>query len=78
MKNEIDIDSLLTDIELANQKAGFIIDDLNQGYFGDAEPNKCLLKYYYKCACIKSKIVEDYIAEVSKKLIELRNLTLGE
>lgn len=69
----IDMDDVITEIEVAQEKAFVISGDLSQEYFGDAEPKEWALKCYYDEARIKNRIVRDYLAEIEEALYRLRD-----
>ena len=77
-KKEIEIDSVLIDLELSTKKAKAIIEDLTQDYFdkgvvgsGDAWE---ITDMYYEEAGLKARIVNDYLYESGKLLKEIRGV----
>lgn len=77
-KKEIEIDSVLIDLELSTKKAKAIIEDLTQDYFdkgavgsGDAWE---ITGMYYEEAGLKARIVNDYLYESEKMLKEIRKV----
>ena len=70
----VEIDSNLTELELAWDKAALICDDIKEGYFSEAEPNDWFLKTYYNSSGIKAQILLDYLYNMKKSIEALRYL----
>lgn len=77
-KKEIEIDSVLIDLELSVSKAKVIIEDLTQDYFDKRSVGPDVVweiaGMRYKEAELKARIVNDYIYESEKLLKEIRGL----
>lgn len=69
----MDMDDVITKIEVAQEKAFVISCDLSQEYFGDTDPKEWALKVYYNEARIKNRIVRDYLDEIEEALHGLRD-----
>ncbi len=68
----LELDSTLSEAEVALGKARVIVDDLYGGYLGQREPNAGYLQFYYENAHLKNAIVNDYLYELEEKLKEVR------
>lgn len=77
-KKEIEIDSVLIDLELSAKKAKVIIEDLTQDYFDKRAvgPDDFweIAGMYYEEAGLKARIVNDYLYESEKLLKEIRKV----
>ena len=82
MTRETYIDSKMTDIEILAKKAKVIIEDLDQGYFGErVETAKDVWKItglYYDHAGTKVSIVNDLIFELMRNLSNLSNVLAAD
>lgn len=67
-------DDILTNIEIAVQKAWTINSDLGNTYFSKSNPTEYALQTYYEDAMTKNNIVSDYLYKVGEELTELRQL----
>lgn len=69
----IKFDEAITALELAQEKALVVSNDLSQDYFGFTTPKTLDLQVCYKGARIKSDIVRDYLNDIEEGLHEIRN-----
>lgn len=69
----IKLDEAITEIELAQERAFVVSDNLSQSYFGFAIPKILDLQVYYNDARIKSDIIRDYLNDIEEGLHEIRN-----
>lgn len=75
MKKEFNLlDNILTQLEIMQEKAKIICEDLGNEYFPMDYDNSRFLEYYQKKAAIKNDIVFDYLCQIENKLQELRAL----
>ncbi|MDR2022357.1 MAG: hypothetical protein LBQ71_03720 [Hungatella sp.] len=78
MTRDLYIDNKILDIEVLANKAKVMIDDVNQGYFGERiESESDLWKIrspYYDSAGTKVDIANDIIFELMKNLLNLRSV----
>jgi hypothetical protein len=78
MTREAYIDNKILDIEMLVNKARVIVDDVNQGYFGERIESKRdtwkILSPYYDTAGTKVNIAYDIIFELMKNLSTLRSV----
>ena len=70
-KKDIEIDGVLTDLELATKKAKVIIEDLTQDYFEESTIEKA-------DARLMAQIVNDYLFEVLGEISSLQRLISGQ
>ena len=70
----IKLDEAITKIELAQERAFVVSDDLSQNYFGFATQQQTIdLQVRYNDARIKSDIIRDYLNDIEEGLHEIRN-----
>lgn len=75
MKKEFNLlDNTLTELEIMQEKAKVICEDLENEYFSMDYDNSRFLEYYQEKAGIKNDIVLDYLNRIEGKIQELRNL----
>ena len=81
-KKDIEIDSVLTNLELDAKKAKAIIGDLTQDYFEKSTIGKAdvwkIAGVYYKDARLRAQIVNDYLFEVLGEISSLQRLISGQ
>lgn len=81
-KKDIEIDGVLTDLELATKKAKVIIEDLTQDYFEESTIEKAdarkIAGVYYEDARLMAQIVNDYLFEVLGEISSLQRLISGQ
>lgn len=68
------MDEAITELELAQEKAFTICDDLFQEFFGESDPKEYVLKVFYNEAKIKNHIVFDYLSRIEDVIKELRGV----
>ena len=68
------MDEAITELELTQEKAFTICDDLFQEFFGESDPKEYVLKAFYNEAKIKNHIVFDYLSRIEDVIKELRGL----
>lgn len=82
MTRDLYIDSKMMDIEILAKKAKVIIEDVDQGYFGEkVESPKDAWKImgpYFDHAGVKVSIVNDIIFELMKELSKLSNVLAAD
>ena len=78
MTRELYIDSKISDIEILANKAKVMIEDLNQGYFGERVESGAdawkIMSPYYGHAGTKVNIANDIVFELMKGLSNLRSV----
>lgn len=77
MKKElIELDSILTELEIMQEKAKIICEDLENEYYG--RNSKYIDSKYIECykerAAIKNEIVFDYLYQMENKIQKLKAL----
>lgn len=81
-KKDIEIDGVLTDLELATKKAKVIIEDLTQDYFEESTIEKAdawkIAGVHYEDARLRAQIVNDYLFEVLGEISSLQRLISGQ
>lgn len=73
-KEVLEIEDVLLELDVANKKAGIVIEDLCNNYFGDAYPEEWFLKMYYESTGVKAAILSDYIAQTGLIINRLKVL----
>lgn len=72
MKKElIELDSILTELEIMQEKAKIICEDLENEYYGR---NSKYIECYKERAAIKNEIVFDYLYQMENKIQKLKAL----
>lgn len=66
--DKIGLSSKLMEASVALEKAKVVQNDLHEGYFGDAEPEECMLKFYYDDATTRCCIIGDYLRQIEETL----------
>lgn len=81
-KKEIEIASLISELDLLARKSKVIANDLEQDYFDvhieSTSDNWKITGSYYEAAGLKLRIVNDYLFKVTDKFMELRELFNSE
>ena len=74
MKNFIEVDSRLTDLELVWDKIAVICNNVKDDYFSETEPDDWFLKAYYNESGVKVQILLDYLYMMKESIKVLREL----
>lgn len=74
MKNFIEVDGSLTDLELAWDKIAVICNNVIEDYFSKTEPDGGFLKAYYNESGIKVQILLDYLYIMKESIETVRKL----
>lgn len=72
VKDLYELDSSLSDLEIACNKAKTMCSDLKDSYFGTTNPENYLLRSRYEEAGVKTQILMDYLFEMKVSLEDLR------
>ncbi len=75
IKKEIELDSKLTELEIACDKAAVICNDLNDLYFGSSNPDEYMLDRYYEDAMLRNRIVFDYLYEMKETVKQIKKIS---
>lgn len=78
MNNLCELDSKLTELRLAHEKASVICSDLKEDYFGKRNPDGWLLQTYYDTSGTKAQILVDYLYEMRKSIEALQKFVNEE
>lgn len=77
-KKDIEIDSILIDIEVYVERAKVLTEDVQQGYFEqnikDMSDAWRIMPPYYNHSKVKVDIVNETLFTLTKQIVELRNL----
>ena len=70
----LEIEEALQELRTVNEKAMIVLNDLNNDYFGEANPKGCMLTYYYEMARIKLGIALDYLVKMELNIDDLKKV----
>ncbi|MBR5129204.1 MAG: hypothetical protein IKU67_04025 [Firmicutes bacterium] len=70
----LELESVVSEAEIALNKARVTVSDLYSGYFGKSKPEDWFLRSCYDEAQIKNTIVNDYLHELGAHLKEIREI----
>lgn len=66
--DRIELSGKLLEASVALEKAKVVQNDLREGYFANAEPEECMLKFYYNDASARCCIIGDYLQQIEETL----------
>lgn len=66
--DKLGLSSKLLEASAALEKAKVVQNDLREGYFANAEPEECILKFYYDDATTRCCIIGDYLRQIEETL----------
>ncbi len=81
MKRLLEIESKLSDLDVAQEKLRTVCSDLISDYFDEEKPKDRFLQSYYNASAIKAHILLDYSSEIKgliKDLTELLDVEFQE
>lgn len=75
MENKrLEMEEVLQELGNVSEKVMIVLNDLNNEYFGEANPKGCLLNYYYETARIKLGIALDYLVKMEATINSLKKI----
>lgn len=70
----LEMEEVLQELGTVREKVMIVLNDLNNDYFGEANPKGCMLTYYYEMARIKLGIALDYLIRMESAINDLKKV----